>query len=393
MSGWMAALLRWLRATWRAVKAALLRAYWRIGPVEEALRQGVHSPAMTARFAAAARRSARLAPGTPAHAALFGGGSGSDALSDRDVAALVLGAERVEPGRPNFQALVLPNLVACVGSLRAVAALSTRARAAAATPYDARNPRHEALLEEIWGALQPGRARAGGRHSADWQALGFQGSDPATDFRASGELGLRGLHRLATAHTAHAAAIVSATELPYRGYPLALASIHATMLAAVLAADGRLAGVLPAPGSSGSGSVAGADSSNTDDGGGVGALCDVSAHLLLLFDDAWADAAPPSVMAFEAVFARFRARVGRWLDCDADDDQDGEESSAAKRWRGGLPVPRRLLQAAEAAAAEGAASSGARPRPPFMAGTRRGWSPLPSSSSESAAAAGSGTER
>lgn len=29
-----------------------------------------------------------------------------------------------------------------------------------------------------------------GRKSRQWQYLGFQGNDPATDFRASGELGL-----------------------------------------------------------------------------------------------------------------------------------------------------------------------------------------------------------
>lgn len=378
MAGWVTALLRWLRATWRAVKAALLRAYWRIGPVEEALRQGVHSPAMTARFAAAARRSSRLAPGTPAHAALFGGGGGRDGsaaaplLSDRDVAALVLAAERVDPARPNFASLVLPNLVACVRSLRAAGALGARARAAAATPYDAANPAHEALLEAVWAALQPGRTRAGGRISADWQALGFQGTDPATDFRASGELGLRGLHALATGHTAHARAIVDATELPYRGYPLALASIHATMLAGALLADGRLAGVLPAPGSG-----------DPKADGGVGPLCAVSATLLLLFDDAWADAAPASVMEFEAVFARFRARVARWL--DGDDDGGGDDGDGStRRWRGGLPVPRRLLQAAEAAAAANGPTS-AMPRPPFMAaGARRGWSPLPSSESAGA---------
>jgi len=36
----------------------------------------------------------------------------------------------------------------------------------------------------------PGRSRRGGRLSDDWTMIGFQGRDPATDFRGMGVLGL-----------------------------------------------------------------------------------------------------------------------------------------------------------------------------------------------------------
>eukprot|EP00756_Hemistasia_phaeocysticola_P001140 Hpha_TRINITY_DN10817_c0_g2::TRINITY_DN10817_c0_g2_i1::g.23296::m.23296 len=55
--------------------------------------------------------------------------------------------------------------------------------------YDSGNPSHEALLQRLWKALHKGEeypARKGGH----WEALGFQGRDPATDFRGGGVLSL-----------------------------------------------------------------------------------------------------------------------------------------------------------------------------------------------------------
>jgi hypothetical protein len=41
----------------------------------------------------------------------------------------------------------------------------------------------QALLEEMWSALKPGVRRQGGRITEEWGEVGFQGRDPATDFR------------------------------------------------------------------------------------------------------------------------------------------------------------------------------------------------------------------
>jgi len=59
-------------------------------------------------------------------------------------------------------------------------------------PYDSKNQEHESLLQELWQSLRP-EVKLSGRISPDWVEIGFQGNDPATDFRGMGVLGLRNL--------------------------------------------------------------------------------------------------------------------------------------------------------------------------------------------------------
>ena len=48
------------------------------------------------------------------------------------------------------------------------------------------------LCTQLWTSLQPDVALTG-RISTQWTLIGFQGSDPATDFRGMGLLGLLNL--------------------------------------------------------------------------------------------------------------------------------------------------------------------------------------------------------
>ena len=49
--------------------------------------------------------------------------------------------------------------------------------------YSSNNQKHEVTLERLWGILKPGVKRSG-RITKEWQEIGFQGTDPTTDFRA-----------------------------------------------------------------------------------------------------------------------------------------------------------------------------------------------------------------
>lgn len=51
------------------------------------------------------------------------------------------------------------------------------------------NIEHETLLQRLWAALYPDRPFK--PKSSKWKRAGFQGPDPATDFRGGGELALR----------------------------------------------------------------------------------------------------------------------------------------------------------------------------------------------------------
>ncbi|MBN3313881.1 ELMD1 protein, partial [Atractosteus spatula] len=59
-------------------------------------------------------------------------------------------------------------------------------------PYDSENPEHEDLLLKLWKCLRPDAALKG-RITKQWCEIGFQGSDPKTDFRGMGLLGLHNL--------------------------------------------------------------------------------------------------------------------------------------------------------------------------------------------------------
>eukprot|EP00891_Asterochloris_glomerata_P005132 jgi/Astpho2/5132/gw1.00073.40.1_t len=61
----------------------------------------------------------------------------------------------------------------------------------AAVPYDAEDPEHKALLRELWEAAFPGEEFA--VPSRRWKDMGWQGTDPATDFRGGGLMALQNL--------------------------------------------------------------------------------------------------------------------------------------------------------------------------------------------------------
>uniref|UniRef100_A0A8C6TCX6 ELMO/CED-12 domain containing 1 n=1 Tax=Neogobius melanostomus TaxID=47308 RepID=A0A8C6TCX6_9GOBI len=61
--------------------------------------------------------------------------------------------------------------------------------------YDCENQEHEEMLLKLWKELRPDTPLSG-RISKQWCEIGFQGSDPKTDFRGMGLLGLHNLINL-----------------------------------------------------------------------------------------------------------------------------------------------------------------------------------------------------
>uniref|UniRef100_A0A3P9JH98 ELMO/CED-12 domain containing 1 n=1 Tax=Oryzias latipes TaxID=8090 RepID=A0A3P9JH98_ORYLA len=59
-------------------------------------------------------------------------------------------------------------------------------------PYDCENTEHEEMLMKLWKELRPDTPLTS-RISKQWCEIGFQGSDPKTDFRGMGLLGLHNL--------------------------------------------------------------------------------------------------------------------------------------------------------------------------------------------------------
>ena len=99
--------------------------------------------------------------------------------------------------------------------------------ATARTKLDDENEVHLAVLHTLYTRLT-GTDRAMPRYGKHWEELGFQGSDPATDLRGCGMLGLTQLLCLVTRSFTNAAAIHELSRDSTQEFPMAPLSINLT---------------------------------------------------------------------------------------------------------------------------------------------------------------------
>ena len=90
-------------------------------------------------------------------------------------------------------------------------------------PFDPSNAEHEAQLMQLWDVVFPEQP-IDARVSSQWSRLGFQGRDPATDFRGMGLLGLHNLLYYAQHYTAEVRSVLAQS----REYPFASVGINLT---------------------------------------------------------------------------------------------------------------------------------------------------------------------
>jgi len=110
-------------------------------------------------------------------------------------------------------------------NLKAVWKMRERMKKAVKTAVTWEVQEHENLLKELWKGFRPNTPFPG-RKSKEWGCLGFQGSDPQTDFRGGGLLSLRALVYWATTHSETARGIIdSQPALVENQYPVCTAGI------------------------------------------------------------------------------------------------------------------------------------------------------------------------
>lgn len=81
--------------------------------------------------------------------------------------------------------------------------------------YDSANNSHEEVLRSLWAALKDEPLTS--RKSRQWTEIGFQGDDPATDFRGMGLLGLNQLLFFAERFPESARLVLSHSLHPVHG--------------------------------------------------------------------------------------------------------------------------------------------------------------------------------
>jgi len=98
------------------------------------------------------------------------------------------------------------------------------------TPYDKNNSEHEAMLLQLWETVFPNE-KLENRISKQWNKMGFQGTDPATDFRGMGLLALKHLLYFAKNYTdicRDIMTIQATNDSTY--YPVSTAGINITKM-------------------------------------------------------------------------------------------------------------------------------------------------------------------
>jgi hypothetical protein len=221
-----------------------------------------------------------------------------------------------------------PGLAFCLQSLRRTTVALTEVARLGKEPYSSADARHESLLEDLWRALCPGQLRRGGRISEDWQLVGFQGTDPQTDFRGGGVLSLENLVFFARqGETAERIMREQCADVTRGGFPFAVAGINLTWFLLDLLQRRRLDDLFlfpattppPAHVNERSFLLAGEEIADDDTTRSLALerFSTVYSALFRLFARRWREARPRDAMAFPAVFAKFRREVAGLLDTRA----------------------------------------------------------------------------
>jgi len=98
-----------------------------------------------------------------------------------------------------------------------------------AIAYDPTNQEHEKKLLKLWKLLKPGE-ELDARKTLQWQLIGFQGDDPATDFRGMGILGLENLVFYAQYDAENCKRLLKIADNEVYGFPFCIAGITFTAL-------------------------------------------------------------------------------------------------------------------------------------------------------------------
>ena len=109
------------------------------------------------------------------------------------------------------------------------------------TSFDRNNKEHCQLLVGLWNNLKEGEGIKTISECSKWSDIGFQqDSDPTTDFRGMGLLGLTQLLFLTQHHSSTAKSMLLTSSHPLKGYPFAITGINMTHLVLSLMKAGHL---------------------------------------------------------------------------------------------------------------------------------------------------------
>jgi len=159
-------------------------------------------------------------------------------------------------------------------------------------PYESKNPEHEQLLMRLWNLLRP-NVRLSQRISNEWGEIGFQGNDPATDFRGSGWLGLDQLVQFSADYPQESKRILNDSVSHPNWFSYAITSINMTMDAYMMLKRRELNAFFYQYGPT------------------LSSFYRLQALMFVRFNQAWSDDDPENVMAFKRIHDPFIENIKR----------------------------------------------------------------------------------
>lgn len=189
------------------------------------------------------------------------------------------------------------NLTASLEQIYGYNLLVGEAESLRRTPYSSDDNNHEKLLLTLWTLLKPD-VLLSSRITKQWTEIGFQGSDPMTDFRGMGILALHNLVYFVTHYNSLAQKLLKNSYHKEFGYSLAIVAINLTGVTHHLLINGHLKSHFY-------NTVAGQP--QIDD------LHKVFVYLICEFDKFWFTERPVDVMQFNAVKEKFQKVIVRKL--------------------------------------------------------------------------------
>jgi hypothetical protein len=176
------------------------------------------------------------------------------------------------------------------------------------------NAKQLALLDELWVNMRPGVMRRG---PSDWGEIGFQGTDPSTDFRGLGLLGLHQLLHFSRHHPAEARQVLLVANHPRRYFPFAATGINISAFVLDMLRGRHLHEYLLQQletHTRGDNTTGGQSGGNPADDrcpseseslveAGVRSVHEIYCEVYVRFCQVWEERDPPNVMSFKPIFA------------------------------------------------------------------------------------------
>ncbi|XP_071786925.1 ELMO domain-containing protein 2-like [Asterias amurensis] len=190
-----------------------------------------------------------------------------------------------------------PCLLRCVEQICGYKTLVQDVETLRKNKYQSSKKDHEELLKKLWDLMMPDTPLEK-RITKQWGTIGFQGDDPATDFRGMGILGLLNLIYFAETYNKAARHVLSHSHHPKYGYSYAVVGINMTSTAYHLLQDGTLKTHLY---------------NHVERQPTVEDFHQVYCYVLFNFDQFWLAEKPRDIMEFSRVRDKFEEKLRRDL--------------------------------------------------------------------------------